>query len=76
MLFFIIAKSGLNDSKQKSLLHLLRELTYADTKEEYKAKMDILTTSYNIYEKSSTVQRYLSTTWLGCTPVSIFINYE
>ena len=75
MLFFIIAKSGLNDSKQKSLLHLLQELAYADTKEEYKAKMDSLTTS-DIYEKSSTVQRYLSTTWLGCTPVSIFINYE
>lgn len=56
MLFFIIAKSGLNDSEQKSLLHLLRELAYADTKEEYKAKMDSLTTS-DIYEKSSTVQR-------------------
>lgn len=75
MLFFIIAKSGLNDYEQKSLLHLLRELAYADTKEEYKAKMDSLTTS-DIYEKSSTVQRQLSTTWLGCTPVSIFINYE
>ena len=56
MLFFIIAKSGLNDSEQKSLLHLLRDLAYADTKEEYKAKMDSLTTS-DIYEKSSTVQR-------------------
>ena len=75
MLLFIIAKSGLNDSEQKSLLHISRELAYADTKEEYKAKMDSLTTS-DIYEKSSTVQRYLSTTCLGCTPVSIFINYE
>ena len=59
-------------SGQQNLLHLLRQVAFADNAETYQAKLDALVSSdvYGNYDPQ--VQKYLKTKWLQCTTVSVY----
>ena len=59
---------------QADLLHLLREVAYADSNDIFQKKLDDLLLS-KVYKSNNSVQNYLQRMWLGCTTVSIY-NYN
>ena len=64
-----VGKHNLSEEEQGELLHLLREIAFANTVTQYQANLDSLMAS-SVYKDHPRVQRYLKTKWLGCTTVS------
>lgn len=68
VLFICVGKNNLSKDDQRTLLALLRQMAYADTKNLYQEKLDGLLESA-VYKNHSNVQRYLQRKWLICTTV-------
>ena len=65
----LTGKNSLSEDEGEQLLHLLREVAFASTQQQYQAALDALLAS-NAFKDHPRVQRYLTTKWLGCTTVS------
>lgn len=69
IVFLIVGKNTLNEKERNDLLCLLRELAFADDKNVYQKRLNLLYKS-QIYKQNDHVRKYLEQNWLGCTQVS------